>query len=102
MSKIQIRKGREGGDCTAPYYVTIQKPTTVGEFIEEWMKDEREWGYFGICNKSEPFFGSPVCEYWHGKIKGEPLPKEILKSNIDEVMGCGGWSRSDFQFKLEG
>ena len=98
MKNIQISYGRVGGDETCRYYVTLNKPMTVGEFIDEWMKENpNEWGYFGICKKGT-IFGEPRCEYSHGKIKGEPLPQEYLSKKIKAVYGSGGWSRSDFEF----
>ena len=36
----------ESGDCTAPYFVTDYKAKTVGEFIQEVLKERSsEWGY---------------------------------------------------------
>lgn len=98
---IKITYGREYCDCTCEYTITISKPMTVREFIEEWMADGNEWGYFGIYD-GETIFGNPNCEYSHGKIKGDPLPEEWLDRQINRVIGSGGWSRSDFVFELEG
>lgn len=100
MKNIQISYGSMGGDATCAYYVTLNKPMTVGEFIDEWMKENpSDWGYFGIFNK-RAIFGDPRCEYSSGKIKGEPLPQKYLNKKIKDVFGSGGWSRSDFEFKV--
>ena len=100
MKNIQISYGPVGGDETGPYYVTLNKPMTVGEFIDEWMKEKpREWGYFGIYTGKD-IFGNPLCEYSYGEMKGEPLPQKYLNKKIKDVFGSGGWSRSDFEFKV--
>lgn len=103
---FDIEYGRAGSDCTSKYYVTLKRECTVGEFINEWMKDTREWGHFGIVpvdiakRKEHILFGNPACEYKHGSIVGDPLPDYILNSKIKYVFGSGGWSRSDFQFVI--
>lgn len=97
---ISYRYRNAASDCTIPYDITVLKKCTVREFINEWLKDKREWGYFGIHNKDSTFdiFGSPKCEYSHGEITSDPLPDYILDSAIKHVTGSGGWSRSDFLF----
>lgn len=92
---INICYGTTGGDETCPYYVEIS-PMTVGEFIDEWLKEHpKEWGYLGIAD-GDSIFGSPKCEYSYGEIKGEPIPNIYLRKQIKRVTGSGGWSRSDF------
>ena len=95
--KIKITCGETRSDCTAPYKVTIPEGMTVREFIAEWLEDPREWGYFGIYD-GRLGFGNPKCEYRDGKIITDPLPDDILDSEIKKVIGDGGWSRSDFVF----
>lgn len=98
---IHIQYGRVGSDSTAPYYVTLDKPMTVGEFIIEWMEmTPGDWGYFKIA-KNGTTLGNPSCEYKQGKIIGEKLPDEYLKKTIKNVYGSGGWSNSDFIFEVE-
>ena len=99
MGKIEIRHGRTGSDCTSQYYVTVPNGMTVREFIDEWMEDTSEWGYFGI-NNGVSVFGSPRCEYSHGEIVTNPLPDNYLDAPIKSVSGSGGWSRSDFIFTI--
>ena len=72
---------------------------TIRQFIDEWLKNDSEWGYFGIAD-GKSIFGSPLCEYTRGKIKGEPLPDDILDRKFEYVAGSGGWSRSDFIFTI--
>lgn len=90
-----------GSDCTGPYSVSISKPMTVREFINELLSTyPGEWGYIGIY-KYGTIFGDPYCEYWHGKLLYS-LPDEYLDRKIEQVDGSGGWSRSDFLLKVEG
>lgn len=100
MRNTHITYGPSGGDCTSKYYISLTKEMTVREFIDEWLEDKREWGYFGIY-KMGAIFGNPCCEYKHGEITSDPLPEEYLSKKIVKVYGSGGWSRSDFEFVVE-
>lgn len=102
MSKLfKISYGQQGSDSTGPYYITLLRECTVREFINEWLKNKSEWGYFGILPKTgSTIFGNPYCEYKHGKIEGDPLPYDVLNSKIKSVFGDGGWGRSDFLFAI--
>lgn len=91
---FRIDYGPQGGDATGPYYITLLKECTVREFINEWLKNKGEWGYFGIHDKA----GHLCRDYKYGEIVGDPLPDYILDSTIKRVNGSGGWSRSDFIF----
>ena len=90
--------GKESGDCTAPYSVEDFNAKTVGEFINEILKEQpHEWGYIGIKNGLSDFcvFGSPKCEYRYGKLIYE-FPNEWLNRTIESVTSSGGWSRMDY------
>lgn len=91
---IRIRYGKSYGDETNEYIISYPEGMTVREFIDEWISDEREWGFFKLFNRSG------YCEYRYGKIITDPLPDEILDSPIKRVSGSGGWSRSDFNFVI--
>lgn len=100
VGDITIYYGSMGGDCTSRYYITLKKPMTVDEFINEWLTNEpNEWGSFGI-DDGKSILGNPRCEYKRGKIVGNSLPDEYLKKKIKEVFGGGGWSCSEFVFKV--
>lgn len=97
---IHISYGRSGGDCTSQYYVTISKPMTVGEFIDEFMKkNPGEWGVF-IVKTGPDYFDRVEYEYRYGKLLSSP-DKELFDRKIKDVTGGGGWSNSDFRFELE-
>lgn len=97
---INISCGPSGSDCTAPYYISFDKPKTVGEFIEEWLATRpKEWGRFGIYKKGS-FRDEPSCDYRYGEIVGEGLPAEYLNAEIEKVTGYGGWTLSEFTFYL--
>ena len=97
---IHINTGPAGSDCTAPYYISFDKPKTVGEFIEELLTTRpKEWGHFGIYKKGS-FRGELSCDYKYGEIVGDPLPDEYLNAEIEKVTGYGGWTLSEFTFYL--
>ena len=102
MSKLfNISYGPQRSDCTGPYYITLLRECTVREFINEWLKNKSEWGYFGIKPKTgSTIFGDPCCEYRYGEIITAPLPEDILDSKIKSVSGSGGWTNSDFLFVI--
>ncbi len=86
----------ESGDCTAPYFVTDYKAKTVGEFIQEVLKERsNEWGYISV---GRHFYQSNiigVCEYRYGKLLTE-MPQDVLDIEIKTIDASGGWSRMDY------
>ena len=98
---INVTYGKPYSDDTWDYIITTDNKT-VGDFINEVLKNKNEWGYFGIYNsKNNSAFGNPRCEYSDGKIIGEPLSQEYLNKEIKSISGSGGWSRSDYLFVVE-
>lgn len=81
--------GPTRGDCTAPYEVTDYKAKTVGEFVDEVLKEKAdEWGYISVD-------GVRICEYKHGLLIFKP--KEMyLNREITKISAEGGWSRMDY------
>lgn len=81
--------GSTRGDCTAPYEVSDYKAKTVGEFIEEVLKEKAdEWGYISVD-------GLQICEYKHGALLAKP--KEMyLNREITKISADGGWTRMDY------
>lgn len=96
------RVGRERKDATSPYDVIITSNNfiTVNDLIDYILENRKhEWGYIGIMNDSEPFFGEPCIEYRHGKLLSE-FEKNILNKTVEKVKADGGYSRMDYQILL--
>lgn len=96
---IDIKYGKEGSDCTAPYYITTDNKT-VREFISEWLNTyPHEWGYFTFLTDSVKYFDAPRFEYEFSKLLNS-IPDELLDCTIKKVSGSGGWSNSDIDFSV--
>lgn len=84
-----------GSDCTAPYDVILDKPYTVGEFINEVLTTRsNEWGSFHLTYYT-------MMDYDRGKIIKNNIPDECMSMRIKEVKASGGWSAMDYYIKLE-
>lgn len=78
------------GDCTASYDVTDFKAKTVGEFIEEVLKENAdEWGEISVD-------GLQICEYAHGTLRKKPHER-YLNREITKISADGGWTRMDYR-----
>lgn len=104
---ITITYGNEIGDCTRPYYVTLNRSDiTVKEFIDYVLSEQKsEWGYIRIYNwKIKTSWDADYeFEYRHGVAKAdEVIPPYVLASCIKTLSGSGGWSRSDWDIIIEG
>ena len=91
----------EGSDCTAPYRVELTCRYSVGAFINEVLKDKREWGYIGIDRgRGSSIYGHPECQYRYGELL-YTLPDEFLGLKILKARASGGWSRMDYLLTVE-
>lgn len=95
-----VRKGPQGGDCTGPYYITIIGKPTLKDCIEQVVSSKGEWGYIGIDDDQHSIFGDPKLSYSCGDISNDGITDEYLNRIVVAGSGSGGWSRSDFKFKL--
>lgn len=96
-----VQTGPTAGDETAPYDVILDKTYTVQEFINTVItKLSGEWGYIGVKNPKDPFFGEPHCEYKWGKLLSS-MPDDILTKTIRSAKASGGWSRMDYILVLD-
>lgn len=93
------KSGPERGDCTAPYSVTLDKEYTVRTFINEVLKNKKEWGYIGIEDDNS-IFGDPHCEYAQGRLVSK-MKKDVLDKPVISVKADGGWSRMDYLLKIK-
>lgn len=96
-----VRTGEIRGDCTAPYDVIFDKEYTVFEFIQAVKDTGKEWGYIGIKNKEEPFFGKPKCEYNRGVVFNSEFTTDVLSNVVVSARADGGWSRMDYLLVIE-
>ncbi len=89
----------EGGDCTAPYAVELDKEYTVQEFVTAVLSKSKEWGYIGIEHKLATF-GEPHCEYRYGQLLSE-LPPETLCKKVISARAHGGYTRMDYYLSVD-
>lgn len=91
----QIRP--EGGDCTAPYDVILDREYTVREFVEAVLTNRpKEWGTIYYCMKDTPCsITDPCSEYERGYLECN-LPDDILDKKIVYVTARGGWSMMNY------
>ena len=81
-----------GGDQCYPFYVEYYKAETVGDFIQEVLKEfPDEWGT--IRNEKYDI----ICEYRYGKICYITSDEEILNQEIYYITSYGGWSVMDYR-----
>lgn len=87
-----VETGGMYSDATCSYDGIIHKATTIEQFIENVLKDNKEWGsiYIGRSLSREK-----VCEYRYGKILF--LNRNINKNKyIKSFSAHGGWSNMDY------
>lgn len=96
--------GKERGDCSAPFSVTLDKEYTVESFVKTVLTRTREYGYIGIKYNGDDgekrWFGYPHCEYRCGKLLSS-LPDELLPQKIETVKADGGYTRMDYVITLK-
>lgn len=103
-----IQTHATGSDCTAPYDVILDKPYTVGEFINEVLTTRpNEWGEFIVRHKGSDYFGTMArAEYRYGEMKNRhgiktEIPEEFALLPIKEVKAAGGWSAMDYNLIID-
>lgn len=76
-------------DETAHFAVSDYKATTIGEFVDEVLKENpKEWGKIEVV-------GGYECEYRYGELLSE-LPEMIMGWHISEIKGYGGWGMMNY------
>ena len=93
----------EGSDCTAPYRVTNYRSKTIGEFIQEIIKDRpNEWGSINLQKKDCPWYTSTYrVEYKWGKIISDNIPSYLKSLELpDSLEAYGGWSNMDYNIPI--
>ncbi len=88
---IMIHKAGPFGDCTDLYDLRLESRTTVKEFIDEVLARKGEWGYIDIEDRR--------LEYRYGKLLSGQFD-DIKECEIIPVSAHGGWSRMDYELRL--
>lgn len=79
-----------GQDCYA-YVITLSKPMTVREFINELVDGlKEESGMIRIANTDNYY------SYAYGETEEYRINREYADTYINFVRGYGGWSMSNF------
>ena len=102
MGKLELtfkQTGKEAGDCTTPYEVSLSRDCTLREFVEA-VLERKEWGYIGLWFPGE-IFGYPKCEYRDSKVFNSEFSEDDFAQTIDKVSAAGGWSRMDYLITLK-
>lgn len=97
-----IQAHATGSDCTAPYDVIMDKPYTVGEFINEvFTTRPGEWGEVVVKRKGRSYFDRMAsAEYRYGEMESA-MPEEFASLPIKEVKAAGGWSNMDYYLIID-
>lgn len=98
--------GEESSDGMTPWGARILESGTVGEFIDMVLKNEKEWGYIGIFDKTIEYlllapFGRPYMEYHHGESVNREELKDFENKKVIDIFAHGGWSRMDYLLDVE-
>lgn len=96
-----IQTSEESGDCSAYYDVILDKPHTVGEFINLVLIERKgEWGKFEIYSPNVSWLDYEKYEYRYG-VLNDAIPKNLLEKKIISIKANGGWTNMDYLLKLE-
>lgn len=91
-----IETAPTGGDETAPFEVLGYQAKTPAEFVNEVLKNNREWGKFTVKQEKCGFRGTTYAEYAKGKLLSE-IPASWHELKIERICASGGWSMMDYQ-----
>lgn len=81
-----------GGDCTAGYDVFMDRQYVVGEFVNEILLRNGEWGYIHV-------FGGESVEYRYGSALST-FSEFYASQLILRAKASGGYSRMDYTLYL--
>lgn len=97
FSKTQ--SGPSGGDCTAPYSVTLHGKVTVREFIEAVLENKTEWGHVEIFKgKPKSMFDNDLAVgFRYGELENGLPESKLLDRKVKSASASGGWSRMDYR-----
>lgn len=79
--------------CDGTFLYDIEDfPQTLGEFVNEILKDECKKGRLTIY---EPFY---IIKYRYGVCQ---FPEELGNMRITGITACGGWGKMDYTISVE-
>ena len=96
-----IQTSEEFGDCSIFYEVKLDRPYTVGEFINLVLVEKnKEWGKFRIYNPNVSWMDYERYEYQYGILK-DAIPNELREKKIISIEAHGGWTQMDYLLKFD-
>lgn len=101
---IKFKHLKDNSDATSNFDIILDKPYTVGEFIDEVLSTRKnEWGDIWIQLKDGwRVMLDPFLEYRHGQITDKFHWEDyLLEQSIKSVFANGGWSAMTYWIKLE-
>ena len=96
---VDAHPGQMSSDCTSSYIIEFEKPMTLEQFVNIVFEEKpNEWGSFNVSNQlSDDYLEYP---YERGKLSHK-IPVKFLDRKIKNVWANGGWSRMDYNIRLE-
>jgi hypothetical protein len=88
-----------GGDCTAPYGVSLNMSCNLKELVESILKEhDRGCITVRLFNSLIPL---QRVEYRQGKVVGDMFPEYLLNSEVRSVVASGGWGMMDYIVRVK-
>lgn len=97
---IRFKEGQRYPDYTSEWYVYLDKPYTVGQFIKAILKERPyEWGYITIYN--DIYNERKSCKYYNGVLTNYEITPEISRKPIQSVGCTGAFNNKDYIIELK-
>lgn len=94
---IRFKEGERYPDYTSEWYVYLDEPYTVGQFIKAILKERPyEWGYITVI-----YNGRKSCKYSHGVLTNHEITPEISCKPIQSVGCSGAFNNKDYIIELK-
>lgn len=94
---IRFKEGERYPDYTSEWYVYLDKPYTVGQFIKAILKERPyEWGYITVIYNERK-----SCKYSHGVLTNHEITPEISCKPIQSVGCSGAFNNKDYIIELK-
>lgn len=94
--------GAMSSDCTASYYIYMDHPYTVKEFIDDVLAQfPDEWGYIQLYKRGEIWGNNIVrCKY-KSSLLFSSLPEQYMDREVYAAEAWTGFSRMDITLTLQ-